>query len=71
MIPRRELLIGKHSVSDADQTIQAQVLETQGMTGIQKYESTNDTVARHFSVEMSIDTIYGPTAVTLQNYVNY
>lgn len=64
-------ILGKHSKDDADQTIQNQVLGTQGITDIQKYLSTLDSVARHLSVEMTIDTVYGPTVVTLKNYVNY
>ncbi len=64
-------VIGKHSTQNADQTIQSETNDTQGMSGIRKYVSTRDTVKRAFSVEMSIDTIYGPTVVDLQNYVNY
>ncbi len=69
--PYLDGIIGKHSKSDADQTIQMQTNDTTGMVDIQKYDSSVDTVKRSLSVEMSIDTIFGPTAVTLQNYVNY
>lgn len=64
-------IIGKHSQAEADQTIQAEVNDTQGVTGISSYESINDSERRAFSVAMKVDTVYGPTAVTLQNYVNF
>lgn len=64
-------VIGKHSTQDADQTIQAEVNATQGMVDIQKYESIRNTEKRSFAVQITIDTIYGPTVVDLQNYVNY
>lgn len=69
--PYLDGILGKHTKDDADQTIQSQVLGTQGLTDIQKYESELDTEARNLSVQIKIDTIYGPTAVTLKNYVNY
>jgi len=79
--PYLDAIIGKHSTQEADQEIQTQVLETvvplsgggsaSGVSDIQKYESNRDTVARSFSVTMTIDTIYGPTEVDLLNYVNY
>lgn len=69
--PYLDGILGKHNQADADQTIQTIVNETTGMVDIQKYQSTVDTVKRNLSVQMNIDTIYGPTVVTLQNYVNY
>jgi hypothetical protein len=69
--PYLDGIIGKHSQQEADQTIQQQVLETDGLTDISKYESFKDTVKRSFSVSMSVDTVYGPTEVQIQNYVNY
>jgi hypothetical protein len=69
--PYLDGIIGKHSKETADQTIQAQVLGTLNLTGIQKYDSADDTEARSLSVQMNVDTVFGPTAVTLQNYVNY
>lgn len=69
--PYLDGILGKHSKSDADQTIQTQVLGTENLTGIRKYESIQDTVKRSLSVEVSIDTAFGPTAVTIQNYTNY
>jgi hypothetical protein len=79
--PYLDAVIGKHTTQDADQTIQAEVLDTvvplstggtaNGVSGIAKYESNRDTVKRSLSVTMTIDTIYGPTEVDLQNFVNY
>lgn len=74
-------ILGKRTTQEADQTIQVRVLDTTvplagggtaiGVTNIQKYESDRDTVRRSFSVQMTINTIFGPTAVDLQNYRNY
>lgn len=63
--------LGKKSQTEADETIQTRVLGTQGLTGIPEYNSSLDPDTRAMSVELQIDTIYGPTAVTLENYANY
>lgn len=64
-------VLNKHTQQQADQTLQARILGTQGVTGIRSYESDYNTQARTFSVRAEIDTIYGPTVVDLQNYRNY
>lgn len=79
--PYLDGIIGKHTTQEADQTIQGEVLASpapqpgggsvNGVVDIQKYESDRDTVSRAFSVAMTINTIYGPTVVQLQNYRNY
>lgn len=79
--PYLDGIIGKHPTQEADQTIQTEVLATQatqlgggtidGVVDIQKYLSELDTEARSFSVQLTINTIYGPTVVDLQNYRNY
>lgn len=69
--PYLDGVVGKHSKDDADQTIQARVLGTQGLRDIQKYVSDVNTEIRKLSVQMNVDTIYGPTVVTLKNYVNH
>lgn len=69
--PYLDSILGKHTKENADQTIQTQTLETQGMTDIQKYVSVQDTVKRSLSVQITIDTIYGPSVVNIKNYVNY
>ncbi len=64
-------IIGKHGLAEADQTIQGEVGGTTGLTGISAYDSNYNTVARSLSVRMTVETIYGPTVVTLQNYRNF
>ena len=64
-------VLGKHSQSMADTTIQNRVLATQNLTDISSFESTLNTVPRSYSVQMKIDTDFGPTAVQISNYVNY
>jgi hypothetical protein len=64
-------VFGKHSQSTADGTIQNQVINTQGVIDISSYQSTLNDVTRAFSVRMTIDTIYGPTEVQIENYALY
>lgn len=69
--PFLEGILGKHSQATADQTIQNRVTGTQGVTDILNYSSVLNPDRRTLSVEMEIDTVYGPTVAQLQNYVNY
>lgn len=64
-------ILGKHTKENADQVIQARIIGTQNLTNIQNYESILDTTKRSLSVKVTINTDFGPTAVTLQNYVNH
>ena len=64
-------ILGKYSQANADTTIQNQVLNTFGVTDIKNYVSTLDPETRAMSVSFQIDTIYGPTTVQIQNYINY
>ncbi len=64
-------ILGKHSKEVADRTIRDRVLKTQGVTNIETYESTIDPDSRLLTVTLTINTIYGPTKVQLENYVNY
>lgn len=64
-------ILGKHSQTTADITIQNRVLETQGVLDVQNFVSTIDPETRRLSVSMDLDTIYGPTAVQIENYANY
>lgn len=64
-------VLGKHSQTSADATIQNQVLGTQGLVDITNYNSVIEPNSRGYSATMDIDTIYGPTAVDVQNYVNF
>ncbi len=64
-------ILGKQSLETADITIQDRVLSTQGVTSIENYESSIDPNTRLLSVSFTVNTIYGPTDVEVENYANY
>lgn len=72
-VPYMQGVLGKHSKELADATIQAAVLDVEGVSGITdgSYQSTLDPVTRAMDVSFQIDTIYGTTEVQLANYLNY
>lgn len=67
-MPWVEGVLGKNSQASGDATIQNQVINTQGVTDISSYQSTRNDVTRSLDVQMTIDTIYGPTQVQIDNY---
>ncbi len=69
--PYMQGILGKHSLAVADMTIQDRAVRTLGITNIPKYESEIDANTRTMTVAFSVDTIYGPTKVDLENYGNY
>lgn len=69
--PYLQGILGKHPKSLADTTIRDRALGTQGMRNIENYVSTIDPDPRRLSVQFSINTIYGPTALQISNYVNF
>ena len=70
--PYLQGILGKHDKPIADITIQERLLNTQGATDLSDYESVLDPQTRRLSVVKAVlDTIYGPTPVTVQNYNNY
>lgn len=69
--PFMQGILGKHSKETADVTIQDRILNTQGCTDIEDYESLIDGETRIMQVSCSVDTIYGPTTIDVQNYTNY
>lgn len=69
--PYMQGVFGKHSQTEADNTIEQRVLGTQGLTDLSNYSSAIDPVTRGMSATMDIDTLYGPTEVQVQNYANY
>lgn len=72
-VPFMQGILGKHSKDEADSTIQYQVSQVQGVTGIEKnsYVSTLDPTTRGLSLAFTIDTLYGKTPVQIANYLNY
>lgn len=69
--PYMQGVLGKHSENQANVTIQNRVIGTLGLTGFNNYESTLNTETRALSVRFDIDTVFGPTKVQIQNYVNF
>lgn len=63
-MPWATKVLGKYTASVRDQAIQKRILGTQGVTGITSYSSTFDPVARKFSVQVTISTLYGPATVS-------
>lgn len=61
-------ILGKYSKTDADVIIQDRVNNTQGIDGISEYESVLDVNTRAMSVRLKVNTVYGPTALQIQNY---
>jgi hypothetical protein len=69
--PYMQGILGKYSKEVADTTIQERVLDTQGVLNIENYESILDTTNRSLSVSFTLNTIYGPTQIEVNNYANY
>ncbi len=69
--PYYQNILGKYSKATADQAIQNRVTSTDGVNDISFYSSTLDPVTRTLSVQMTLDTIYGPTTVQISNYATY
>lgn len=64
-------IFGKYSKEQADVTIQDRIQGTQGLVNIEEYSSLIDAENRLITVNMTINTIYGPTQVQVNNYRNY
>lgn len=60
-------VFGKHSQDEADITVQERVNGTQGMLQIANFDSAIDADKRNYSVTITIDTIYGPTQIQMDN----
>lgn len=69
--PFMQGILGKHTQSEADVTIQDRALGTQGLTDVTNYASSIDPETRNITAQFDIDTIYGPTSVQVANYANY
>ncbi len=64
-------ILGNHSIETANVTIQDRILGTQGMVSIENFQSERDPDSRTLSVSCDINTVYGPTALQVENYANY
>lgn len=61
-------VLGKTSQDVADGTIQTVVLNIQGVDDISNYQSSIDPNTRAMTIQMTINTVYGPTEVDIQNF---
>lgn len=61
--PYAEQVLGNDTRPTYDQAIRQRVLDTNGVTDISAYQSI--VAGRALSVTMTIDTIFGPTTVTM------
>lgn len=70
--PYAQGVFGKNKKETADLTIQQRVLGTEGLVEIESFESEIDPDTRVLTVtDLTINTIYGTTAVELENFNNY
>lgn len=60
-------VLGKHNRSTADVTVQDYILNVQGVTSIESYESIEQSDPRKYEASGRINTVYGPTAVNVEN----
>ena len=56
-------VLGKFTASTRDVTIIAKTIQTQGVDRITSYSSNLNRDTRGFSVQIGLDTIYGPTKI--------
>lgn len=64
-------VLGKKSIAMADATLQDRINGTEGFVDFEEFESEIDSETRRYSFQATINTIYGPTAVDIKNYVNF
>lgn len=64
-VPWRQNILGKYSSNAYDLILKAQILNTTGVQTLDSYISTEDAQTREVTVNATIDTIYGPTPVTI------
>lgn len=64
-------VLGFHSQASADTTIQDITSQVQGVVNVSNYLSTLDRETRAYGCRFNLDTIYGPTVVEMQNFINF
>lgn len=70
-VPYFNGVLGKHSQSLADATIQDAVLGVDTVVDIRNYQSTLNPDERSLSIEFTVDSAFGPTVVQMENYINF
>lgn len=61
--PYAPAVLGKHTRESYDIVIRERVLRTEGVLAITGYESLLDGDTRRLTVNLTIDTVYGPATV--------
>lgn len=61
--PWKTKVLGKHTAASRDPVLRARILGTTGVKGITAYASQVNRDTRTFSVQATIDTIYGQAVV--------
>jgi hypothetical protein len=61
--PYAPAVLGKHTRESYDFVIRRRVLETEGVTSLEDYESIFDGETRRLTVNLTINTAYGPARV--------
>lgn len=69
--PYLQGVLGKHTQTMADTTIQDRVSSTPGVTSFQNFSSSFDSERRSYSARLTLNTVYGLTEVELMNFVNF
>ena len=69
--PYMGAILGKYGQASADQAIQTVIRACQGVVDIQTYSSVVNPRTRALSVSATINTIYGPTQLELNDYVTF
>ena len=61
--PYAPVVLGKHTRATYDFALRQRVLETEGVTDIEEYESIFNGETRTLTVNIRINTVYGPAQV--------
>lgn len=56
-------ILGRYTVASRDPAMQGRILQTDGVLGIKTYSSSLDRNTRAFTVQASVDTVYGVTPI--------
>lgn len=63
-VPYATQVLGTGTQATRDLVIQNAILGTEGVTDINQYSSTFNPTTRSFTVNCTIDTLYGPATIT-------
>lgn len=66
-MPWKTQVLGKYTGPTRDMVIRTRILQTQGVTAIDAYDSQLNRDTRGFAAQATIDTLYGPGLVPILN----